>query len=85
MYLGDKGMKLSGGQKQKVILAAALSRKPKILILDEATSALDLNQEKKVLNQLINMDITLVLVAHKFNYEKLFNQVYTINKGKITK
>ena len=63
----------------------ALSRKPKILILDEATSALDLNQEKKVLNQLINMDITLVLVAHKFNYEKLFNQVYTINKGKITK
>ena len=54
MYLGDKGMKLSGGQKQKIILAAALSRKPKILIIDEATSALDLNEEKKVLNLLIN-------------------------------
>ena len=49
-YLGDKGMKLSGGQKQKIILSAALARNPSLLILDEATNALD-EKKKENTNQ----------------------------------
>ena len=64
-YVKDRGTNLSGGQRQLVEIARALVRNPKILILDEATSGFDNNLEKFVLDALINLDITVISIAHR--------------------
>ncbi|MFO1389952.1 peptidase domain-containing ABC transporter [Cellvibrio sp.] len=63
--VGDMGTSLSGGQKQRVILARALYRKPRILFMDEATSHLDVNNETLVNENIKQLDITRVIVAHR--------------------
>ncbi len=84
-YLGDKGMKISGGQKQKVILAAALSRNPEILILDESTNALDRVEEQNIIANLISTkDKTLIFISHKLSNTELFDKIYKVEKNNIT-
>ncbi len=63
--VGDMGTSLSGGQKQRVILARALYREPRILFMDEATSHLDVNNESLVNENIKQLDITRVIVAHR--------------------
>ncbi|WP_016954677.1 peptidase domain-containing ABC transporter [Catenovulum agarivorans] len=63
--IGDMGSNLSGGQKQRVILARALYRNPKILFLDEATSHLDKGNEAQVNENIKQLGITRVMVAHR--------------------
>ncbi len=64
---GDRGLNLSGGERQKISIARALIKKPKILLLDEATSALDNESESKVNRVLksFQKDITTIIVAHR--------------------
>lgn len=65
--IGERGVKLSRGQKQRISIAAALLRKPQVLIFDEATSALD-RQSENIINDAINRiseDITIIVIAHK--------------------
>src|SRR5690606_29588191 len=63
--VGDMGSSLSGGQKQRVILARAFYRQPRILFMDEATSSLDVECESLVNNQIKQLAITRLLVAHR--------------------
>lgn len=63
--IGDMGSNLSGGQKQRVILARALYRNPKVLFLDEATSHLDKANETQVNENIKQLGITRVMVAHR--------------------
>jgi len=63
--IGDMGSNLSGGQKQRLILARALYREPKILFMDEATSHLDVKNESIVNENIRNLAITRVIVAHR--------------------
>lgn len=63
--VGDMGASLSGGQKQRLIIARALYRQPKILFMDEATSHLDVNNEAVVNQNILNMNITRIIVAHR--------------------
>lgn len=63
--VGDMGASLSGGQKQRLIIARALYRQPKILFMDEATSHLDVNNEAVVNKNILDMNITRIIVAHR--------------------
>jgi len=63
--VGDMGSSLSGGQVQRVILARALYRQPRILILDEATSHLDVARESAINDAIKHMNITRIIIAHR--------------------
>ncbi|HMY39278.1 MAG TPA: ATP-binding cassette domain-containing protein, partial [Marinagarivorans sp.] len=63
--VGDMGAVLSSGQKQRLLIARALYRQPKILILDEATSHLDINNEKKILANIKHLVPSQILIAHR--------------------
>lgn len=63
--VGDMGTSLSGGQKQRVILARALYRNPKLLFLDEATSHLDVTNESIVNDNIKQLAVTRIIVAHR--------------------
>lgn len=64
-YIGDMGSALSAGQRQRIMLARALYRRPKLLLLDEATSNLDVTNERAVNAALRKLNITRVIVAHR--------------------
>jgi len=83
--VGERGIKLSVGQKQRVAIARALLRDPKILILDEATSALDSVSEKLVqeaLKRLIK-DRTTFIIAHRLSTISHADKIFVIKKGEI--
>lgn len=63
--IGQDGSQLSGGQRQRIGLARALYQRPALLLLDESTSALDIRTEKRVLENLRQLGVTVVLVAHR--------------------
>jgi ATP-binding cassette subfamily B protein RaxB len=63
--LGDMGMSLSAGQRQRLLIARALYRKPEILVLDEATSHLDVENERLVSASLRRMGMTRIVIAHR--------------------
>lgn len=63
--IGDMGSTLSSGQKQRILIARALYRKPKIIILDEATSDLDVATELAVNENLSKIDVHRIYIAHR--------------------
>jgi len=81
--IGENGILISGGQKQRLAIARALYSEPKILILDEATSSLDKKTEIEIfeeLNQLKSFK-TLITVTHNSELKKYFDKIYKINKS----
>jgi len=76
--LTEGGSNISGGQKNRVLIARALYRKPKILILDEATSAFNEELEKKILTNIKNYlpGITIILVTHRKSSLQFCNKVF---------
>lgn len=80
--LGEGGISLSTGQKQRVALARLFLKKPEVIILDEATSALDNLLEEKVMNNLLKefKDSIVIAVAHRLNSLKNFDRIFVINK-----
>ena len=78
--IGENGIKLSGGQIQRLSLARALYRNPKILIMDESTNALDSVTEEKILNNLSKSNLfeTLIFITHKINSLKFCNKIFEL-------
>lgn len=74
---------ISGGQKQRLMIARAVASKPKILMLDEATSALDNITQKKVSEALDNLKCTRIVIAHRLSTIKQADRIIVLEGGKI--
>jgi ATP-binding cassette subfamily B protein RaxB len=81
--IGDMGSTISGGQKQRLLLARALYRRPRYLLLDEATSHLDILNEKKVNNAIRDLQITRVVIAHRPETIVSADRIFTLQNGYI--
>ena len=83
--IGENGVKLSGGEKQRLSIARAFLKKSKIILLDEATSSLDSETEEKIqsaLNKLI-LNKTTIVIAHRLSTILNSDKIYVVDQGKI--
>lgn len=83
--VGERGIKISGGQMQRIALARALYKKKKILILDEATSALDNQTEKEVIDSIKEFDsnLTIISIAHRLSTLYGYDKIIRVENGRI--
>ena len=86
--VGERGVKLSGGQIQRIGIARALYRNPKLLIMDEPTSALDIKTQEKILNLLLDIqkqrNLSYIFVSHDLGIvSKISDRINVLYKGKI--
>lgn len=83
--VGERGLKLSGGEKQRVAIARVILKNPRILIFDEATSALDSKSEQAILAELRNVatDHTTLVIAHRLSTIIDAEQILVMDQGRI--
>ncbi|MCC2954724.1 ABC transporter ATP-binding protein/permease [Massilia sp. IC2-477] len=85
--IGERGMKLSGGEKQRLSIARALVREPRLLIFDEATSALDSLTEEQITNTVRSISARAsqitILIAHRLSTVMHADTIYVLEKGSI--
>ena len=83
--VGERGLKLSGGEKQRIAIARAALKKPRIFVFDEATSALDTHTEQTILKNLIRVSqgVTSLFVAHRLSTIVHVDQILVVSNGRI--
>ena len=79
--IGDLGSSLSKGQLQRILIARAFYRRPKLLLLDEATSGLDARLEKRVIQSISQLDATRVVITHSDRMLEAADEVLWLHKG----
>ena len=86
--LGEKGLKISAGQRQRIAIARALYKNSKLIIFDEATSSLDIETEKKVMNTIFGLSrkrYTSIIITHKLSNLKRCDHIYKIQNSQVIK
>jgi len=83
--MGDRGTRISGGQRQRLGIARAVFTSPSLLVLDEATSALDGETEANISSaiQQLGETVTVVMIAHRLSTVRIADRVIYMNKGKV--
>ena len=81
--LGEGGSGMSGGQKQRLLIARALARKPRVLLFDEATSSVDNRTQDTVRATLLGLTATRVLIAHRLSTVVDVDRIYVMQNGRI--
>jgi len=86
-FAGEQGVRISGGQLQRIGIARALYNNPSILVFDEATSALDNETEKSVMDSITNLqgNKTIIIIAHRLTTVKDCDIIIELDKGSIIK
>lgn len=85
--IGEKGIRISGGQRQRLAIARTLYHDTEILIFDEATSALDPKNESEIISNILSLkgNKTIIIIAHKFSLIKDCDNIIVLDDGKLIK
>jgi len=83
--VGERGLKLSGGEKQRVAIARKILKDPKILLFDEATSALDTHTEREIQQNLreVSTGRTTLVIAHRLSTVVHADEIIVLDQGRI--
>jgi ABC-type bacteriocin/lantibiotic exporter with double-glycine peptidase domain len=81
--VNQRGASFSGGQRQRLLLARALVKRPRLLLLDEATSALDNRTQDVVTRSLSELGVTRIVVAHRLSTVRRADRIYVLERGRI--